>query len=237
MQKLTFVKGLCSAAFAGAAAFAATPAAAAFISWTDWTAATTGYPGSASGTAGAVGVSYGGEVQGPGITVLGSGPNSVGFGSPWAPASTFADGSTVANAPISGNMIGLMGGGGPSAITNTITFSQAVLNPVMAIFSLGGGSLARFDFIGSTPYVVTGGLATPCCGGSTITSSGSSILGTEGNGTIQFLGTYTSISWKNPLFENYYAFTVGHSVSEPVSLALLGLGLLGIGLGRRRIGR
>jgi len=28
------------------------------------------------------------------------------------------------------------------------------------------------------------------------------VSGAEGNGTIQFLGTFTSISWTNPQFEN-----------------------------------
>ena len=34
-------------------------------------------------------------------------------------------------------------------------------------------------------------------------------VGVEGNGLIHFPGTYSSISWTNPVFEDYYAFTVG----------------------------
>jgi hypothetical protein len=39
--------------------------------------------------------------------------------------------------------------------------------------------------------------------------SGNTVFGSEGNGTIRFLGTYSSIWWKNPLPEYFYGFTVG----------------------------
>jgi hypothetical protein len=231
MRMTSIWSGLRALALAAGLALVVTPAAsAATITWTTWTSATVSGAGTATGSAGTVGVGYTGEVHGPG-TVLGAGDNSVGFGTPWSPTSTFADGVHVANAPIDGNMIGLTGGDND---VNTILFSQTVINPVMAIFSLGGAVAAEFAFIGATPVIRSGGLATPCCGGSTITSDGSSIEGFEGNGTIQFMGSFTSISWTNPTFENYYSFTVGYAaVPAPGALAMVGLGLAALGAVRR----
>jgi hypothetical protein len=52
-------------------------------------------------------------------------------------------------------------------------------------------------------------------------------------------GTFSAITWTNPVFENYYVFTIGVegqavAVPEPGALALLALGLAGLGFSRRR---
>ena len=96
---------------------------------------------------------------------------------------------------------------------DTITFSKPVVNPVMAIWSLGApGTTASFNFTASEPFTIESGGPSAEFGGSAIfVCSGNSlaVCGTEGNGTIQFQGTFSTISWTNPAFENYYGFALG----------------------------
>jgi hypothetical protein len=89
----------------------------------------------------------------------------------WTPASTFT-GGTVGNAPPSGtnDAIALRGGG---TVVDTISFSAPVLNPILAIWSLGqSGVMARFDFTAAEPFTIEGGGATTQFGGSTIFAGG-----------------------------------------------------------------
>ena len=119
--------------------------------------------------------------------------------------------------------------GGAGTPTDTITFSHAVTNPVFAIWSLGqGGVDASFNFI-NAPFTIQAGGPSAEYAGQTITSSGDVVYGVEGNGTIQFNGTFTQISWTNPVYEHWYGFTVGSAVPEPSTWAMMILGFLGIG--------
>jgi hypothetical protein len=62
------------------------------------------------------------------------------------------------------------------------------------------------------------------------------LSGNEGNGTIQFLGTFTSISFTVPTNESWHGFTVGvQQVPVPPAVWLFGSGLLGlIGIATRK---
>jgi hypothetical protein len=151
----------------------------------------------------------------------------------WLPANTYADGVLVDNGPAQSNGIMQLSGG--TTNLNTLTFSTPVVDPVFAIWSLGQtGIQASFDFVGLAPVFVAGGPSAEY-GGSAITVVGNTVNGREGNGTIQFIGTFSSIQWTNPVFEFWYGFDVGIAdvgttvqVPEPGPLFLfvLGLGLL-----------
>jgi len=205
----------------------ATPSKAATVNWATWNyPQTTGLTtGSATGSTSDVGVTYSGNVsqaaQVPGFF--------------WLPTGTFS-GGTVSNSPPSPyTEITLTGGAGTG--TNTITFSQAVTDPVLAIASLGNGGLtAQFDFTHGETFAIEAGGPSSNFGGSSITMCGVNVCGAEGSGVIQFSGTYTSLSWTNPVFENYYLITVGDegravtsAVPEPSTWAMMLLGFVGLG--------
>lgn len=157
----------------------------------------------------------------------------------YTPSSTFADGSIVSNAPTSANGILQIIGGNPNI--NTIIFSAPVVNPVMAIWSLGQNLsysvvTSSFNFINATPLFVSGGPSQEY-GGLPITVLDNVVSGTEGNGTVRFIGTFSSLSWTNPVAEDWYGFNVGAPapVPEPGTMMLLGAGFLGLAIyGKRR---
>jgi hypothetical protein len=212
------------------------------IAWTDWTAFSVGNTtGAASGVINTgtttINVSYAGQVGSNSVV------NGVGGNTSWLPASTFSGGS-VSNGPAPNrDNITLTGGTGTGV--NTITFSSPVVDPVMAIWSLGaGGAPASFVFTASEPFTIQSGGPSVEFGGSSITQAGNVVNGIEGNGTIRFIGTFAQIAWTNPQFEFYYAFTVGAvgattaPIPEPSTYVTLLTGLLAIpALIRRRTRR
>jgi hypothetical protein len=207
------------------------------IAWANWSSATSGNPGSASGTIGAITVSYSGQTSGLTSLINTNAPS-------WTPASTFT-GGVVGNAPPHTPTIALEGG---SAITEIITFSAPVVDPIFAIWSLGQpGAQASFDFSSKNgqDFNLLGGGPSTEFNGSALTSIGSVVHGSEGNGLVQFIGSYNSIIFTTPNAENYYAFTVGFdqtltdpttpgTVPEPATLSLFGLGLAAFAFAKRR---
>jgi hypothetical protein len=151
----------------------------------------------------------------------------------WNPVSTWADGTLLSNGPTQNNNVMRIFGG--TTNVNTLSFSQPVVDPVLAIWSLGSSvqGPASFVFTGLNPQNIVGGPNSEF-GGNALTLSGVTVSGVEGNGSIQFLGTYSSISWTNPQYEDYYGFNVGVTgvVPEPTAM-LLALACVA-GLIRRR---
>lgn len=195
------------------------PVQAATIGWTQWTSKTIGNPGSAEGVislpgAGNVNVKYTGELF------------NAGDQGNWDQYSgTYTAPGVVDNQPNPANIsIQLRGG---NSILNQIVFSTPLVDPVLAVQSLGQiSNRAIYDFTESFTILAQG--PGHWGGGSaSLSQSGNSLIGYEGNGILQFSGAYSSISWTVPDGENYHMFTVGSAsaVPLPASMFLLGSGL------------
>ena len=167
----------------------------------------------------------------------------------WNPASTWIGGVVSNGPPVDATAVHMTGGANSGI--ETITFSGPVANPVLAIWSLGAGGIqTSFDFDSSEPFTIAGGGPNAEFGGSglVINSAGTGVTGNEGNGLIELLGVYTSITFTTPIFENYYDFTIGEdqtvtstlgggTVPEPSTLSLFGTGLTALAFARRAITR
>lgn len=207
----------------GMALAAAGQASAAPVVWTDWTGVNAS---SVFGAIGANSVTYTGPysfAQTGGLTT-----NYWTEGSP-AP---YTGNPVIDNAPTPGEMVALDGSG-----THTITFGSAILNPVLAIVSMGRTTLPvsydfdqDFDILSNGVGYFSGGVA----GTISEDDATDTLTGSEAHAAIQFNGLLTSISWTSSPDEYWHGITVGEvqTVPAPAGIALLGLGL--ILLSRRR---
>jgi hypothetical protein len=210
--------------------FPLTPVRADPVVWTDWTSGTPGANGTAEGVLNIAGtpvdVSYSGEMAF--IQYDGTGANywvPDAYSSPTVPA--------VDNPPTSTDIIALS-----SATAKTITFSQAISNPLFAVVSLNGNGYQfdrDFEILGFGPgYWGNGTLTKTNPGPGIYQLNGSG----EPHGVIEFQGTFSSVSWTSLTNEFWNGFTIGVrglAVPEPGSFAMAGAAMLSILSRRPRI--
>ncbi len=160
----------------------------------------------------------------------GSGPS--GVVDMWGISSTYTN-PAVTTAPTYGNYIALTG---YSGVTNTLTFSAPVQNILMSIGSMGSpATLGSYNF--NEPFTILSS-GPGKWGTGTMTGSGTTTLsGLEGDGVIEFIGTFSSLSWTTPAPEAYSAFNVGISslatIPEPANCVLIGIGVFLAALRRK----
>jgi hypothetical protein len=119
----------------------------------------------------------------------------------------------------------------------TIDFGQQVVNPYMALVSVGQPRYTvTYEF--QNPFdVISYGSNFWGYGGYSV--NGTQFNGNEFNGILQFTGTFSSISFVVTNNEFWHGFNFGTSaaepVPEPISLFLMTAGLLGLGIARKRV--
>ena len=192
------------------------------IQWTDWTSIT--------GTL-ATGTLAGGTVtlSGPfDTTQIAGGTDYWRNGAtPWAAY------DALSNLPTNNDFISPSG----SQVLHTITFSKAMIDPYIAIISLGQGGVQTNWTFDSPFSLIDQGQG--FWGNGVFTIAGNTISAGEAHGVIQFKGTFTSLTLLTNNTENWSGLTIGTAgaVPEPASWAMLiaGFGLVGAAARRRRV--
>ncbi len=251
------------------ACFTASAGAVPFY-WTDWVGSDLD-PGSGFQAQGTITTST------STVDVTYTNPNGVGFYQPSGGIDYYIarnggdspyTSSLVDNRPTGTDIIALQYQG-----TQTLQFSQAIANPVFAFVSLNGNGYA---FDQDFEILSLGGVdGNDCgywgCGGASkvvveispgvfeYQLNSNNAGGTEPHGTLRFVGTFDTLTWRSSNDEYWNGFTVGvqgtrdevcqpgstlpecgggggnGQVPAPAPLALLAFALLGVGMARRHL--
>jgi hypothetical protein len=131
-----------------------------------------------------------------------------------------------------------------SAGAITINFSQEVVNPYMALVSVGQPNYTvTYNF--EDPYNVVSSGPNVWWGVDGVYSvNGTQFSGNEFNGVLQFTGTFSSISFEIANPENWHGFNFGvvrdgdtyddvTTVPEPSTMLLLTIGIVGLGINKK----
>ena len=201
-------------------------AAADPVSWTDWTRIS--------------GTSASGDMAGMTVTVTATsgvmnGPSQTACGTNWwtqpDPSNPAYTSGSVSNAPTACEQVGL-----DSPVSITVEFSSPVSNLYMALLSIGRSGLeVTYDF--DTAFTVDSEGRGFWGDGTYVLGANDTIAMRELHGVLSFAGPVSTLSFSTTPSEYWHAFTFGigeRSVPEPGTLALLGLGLVGIAAMRRR---
>ncbi len=208
-----------SLVIAASAAFIHTLASAG-PSWIDWTSVNTGT------------LTIGSQVVG--VSLAGSTPDLLDNGTQY-----YNNGNTGGTA-----VTGTYGGLQPSdmlQVSNasffTLTFSQAIVNPYIALVSVGQFAVPVSYGFDSNVSVLSSGSNKWGYGGYSV--AGNTFTGSEFNGVLQLQGSFTSMNIAVGQPEFWHGFNVGSAsvsaVPEPETYAMMlaGLGLMGA-IARRR---
>lgn len=227
-----------------------------FIYWTDWTGADL----DAGSGFRAQGIITTGSTS---LTVTYTNPNGIGFYQPSGGTDYYVNGtaatspftsSAVDNRPTGTDIVALQFAG-----TQTLQFSQAIANPVFAYVSLNGNGYAfdrDFEILSFGDPSNGNACGYWGCGTSfkSVVDLGGGnfeyrLLGTgEPHGTLRFLGSFDTVSWRSLTNEYWNGFTVGvqgtaaevfnpvAGIPEPETYALMlaGLGMVGLVAHRRK---
>ncbi len=161
----------------------------------------------------------------------------------WVPESTYVSGEAE-HGPPTGDMVILAGG---DESLHTLTFSPPVLDPVVAVVSVGRPNLlVEYQFDRPFTILSSGGdywspeEDTRLVDAGPNDRGGDTLQGWEGSGTLQFAGVVEQLSWTIPLREGWHGLTVGAAkapVPEPPAFALCLTVLVGLCGARSRRGR
>lgn len=134
----------------------------------------------------------------------------------WMPSAPYVS-TEVPNAPPACELLQLSGG---NDTVYRVDLSEPIRDPIMSIVSLGAPGIpttynfdSPFTILSQGPGYFGGSDA------SLVHLTGNVLRGNEGHGTIKFLGTYSTFSWKVPTNEYWHGFTFAIRATDSFDIA------------------